>query len=122
MSIIITGIFSGLGGTIIGAFLTAQLTKRQHIIALKRKVAEDLFGYRYQLIEGDEKKEINAVLNKIPLIFHDNNKIVTTWNELVDGINPETNLVKLLKSVCQEIGINTTDWTDKDVSKVMLSK
>lgn len=123
-TIIITSLCSGIIGAIIGAIISVKLTTMSQIKLMKRKVAEDLFGYRYQLLNGKKiSGDILYCLNKIPIVFHNNKNAVQAWKNLFNDMYKTTeeshmvkpdNLAILIREVCKDIGIEIKE-DDQDI-------
>ena len=129
-TIIITSLCSGIIGAIIGAIISVKLTTNSQIKLMKKKVAEDLFGYRYQLLNGKKiSDDILYCLNKIPIVFHDNKNAVQAWKDLFNDINKKTeeqnavktdSLTRLIIEVCRDIAIEIKEDEQDLIYNVMI--
>ncbi|MBQ3611118.1 MAG: hypothetical protein IJA01_02495 [Firmicutes bacterium] len=125
MITILLSLSSGVIGAIIAAIITVQLTAKSQKQQMKKQVAEELFGYRYQLVREDSSMdEILFCLNKIPIVFNRNERIINIWNELYFALSNKTDerdelLALLIKEVCVDVGISSADRSIEDFKKVI---
>lgn len=124
---IISALISGVLATIYSNWYY----KKQNLLKIKRELLNDIFGYRYQLsasYNGDKSK-INNALNRISIVYANNKKITKLNQELYQLILANANnkaqlvedkLVSLIKALCDDAGIKTTNWNDSYVKNIYL--
>lgn len=124
---IITATCSGLVGALLSALITVKLTYRNHKKEVKWKIAEEFFGYRYQIASNTQNKDDwRLCVNKIPIVFRDNENVIDAWHTLYDSVRvgdttkADEAIVTLMKEICKDVGINTKDWNDNEVKNVIM--
>lgn len=113
---IIASLLSGIIATII-TIIVNHRWERQRI---KNNIAIELFGYRYQLLKDNDKtEELNIILNKIPIIFANNEKILAAYEKILSETGDRDDvLVTLIKEICLDAGINCANWNDSRILQV----
>ncbi len=136
-AIVVTLISSIISGVLATA-ITLYINYRNEQLKIKRKLVDDVFGYRYQLLgwyDGD-KSAINNALNRIPIVFNHEKDVLKAYDEFYDVTTAVTNpnekakkcddkLVTLYKEMCKAAGFKVDSWNDsriKNVFAVMNSK
>lgn len=92
---------------------------------MKRDFVIELFANRFML-QADyygDANELNKCLGKIPIIFSDNEEVINCYDKFLSEIN-EKNLLRLIKSVCQDktVNIDISNWDDKMIIKTLSLK
>lgn len=113
---IIASLLSGIIATII----TIIVNRRWERQRIKNNIAVELFGYRHQLLEDNDKtEELIVILNKIPIIFASNEKILVAYDKILSETGDKNDvLVTLIKEICLEAGINCENWNDRRILQV----
>ena len=85
----------------------------------------ELFANRFMLREdfSDDANELNKTLGKIPIIFSDNQEVISCYKRMFLNRNDET-LLNLIKSVCMDktVNIDISKWDDKMIMKTLFIK
>ena len=85
----------------------------------------ELFANRFMLREdfSDDANELNKTLGKIPIIFSDNQEVISCYKRMFLNRNDET-LLNLIKSVCMDktVNIDISKWDDKMIMKTLFYK
>ncbi len=127
MTIVITlvsAIISGILATIITLCVNHHMeTKR-----IKRELLYDVFGYRYLLTDnsktdGQDTSLLNRALNRIPIIFNKNQKVMTAYDKFVlanDTVDKNDIFITLCKEMCIDVGINVDNWNDSKITKTII--
>lgn len=113
--LIATSLISGLLATIITLIVQNKLHKRQ----AKHKIFENLMSYRYALHLQESVNE----LNKIDVIFYDNDEVIKAWKEFKaealragkDGENPnllQDKQLKILEEMAKVLGYKKINWVE----------
>jgi len=92
---------------------------------MKRDFVIELFANRFMLREdfSDDANELNKTLGKIPIIFSDNQEVISCYKRMFLNRNDET-LLNLIKSVCMDktVNIDISKWDDKMIMKTLFIK
>ncbi len=127
MAIVITlvsAIISGVLATVITLYVNYRMeTKR-----IKRELLYDVFGYRYLLTDnsktdGQDTSLLNRALNRIPIIFNKNQKVMTAYDKFVlanDTVDKNDIFITLCKEMCIDVGINVDNWNDSKITKTII--
>ncbi|MEA4805744.1 hypothetical protein LNN31_16800 [Acetobacterium wieringae] len=114
--VLVSACLSGLLGT----YMSNKHQREQQEKQLKLNLASDIFGYRYQLLEGIKiKSDFTCALNKVPIVFSNNNSIVKAYEEFLNSVlekkpmkDRDEKLFALMKSICEDIDINHLNWDE----------
>ena len=120
-----TVITSIITSGIIGVFISEYYQRKTLVKIMKRDFVIELFANRFMLqadYSGDAN-ELNKCLDKIPIIFSDNEEVINCYDKLLSEIN-EKNLLRLIKSVCQDktVNIDISNWDNKMIIKTLSIK
>ena len=92
---------------------------------MKRDFVIELFANIFMLREdfSDNANELNKTLGKIPIIFSDNQEVISCYKRMFLNRNDET-LLNLIKSVCMDktVNIDISKWDDKMIMKTLFIK
>lgn len=113
--LIATSLISGLLATIVTLIVQTKLQKKQ----AKHKIFENLMSYRYALHLQESVNE----LNKIDVIFYDNDNVIKAWKEFKaealragkDIDNPNLLLdkqLKILEEMAKVLGYKKINWME----------
>jgi hypothetical protein len=120
-----TVITSIITSGIIGVFISEYYQRKTLVKIMKRDFVIELFANRFML-QADyygDANELNKCLGKIPIIFSDNEEVINCYDKFLSEIN-EKNLLRLIKSVCQDktVNIDISNWDDKMIIKTLSLK
>lgn len=125
MNIINTIITSVITSGIIGVFISEYYQRKTLVKKMKRDFVIELFANRFMLREdfSDDANELNKTLGKIPIIFSDNQEVISCYKRMFLNRNDET-LLNLIKSVCMDktVNIDISKWDDKMIMKTLFIK
>lgn len=113
--LIATSLISGLLATIMTLIVQNKAQKKQ----AKQKIFENLMSYRYALHLQESVNE----LNKIDVVFYDNENVITSWKEFKaealragkDSDNPNLLLdkqLKILEEMAKVLGYKKINWME----------
>jgi hypothetical protein len=123
--IINTIITSVITSGIIGVFISEYYQRKTLVKKMKRDFVIELFANRFMLREdfSDDANELNKTLGKIPIIFSDNQEVISCYKRMFLNRNDET-LLNLIKSVCMDktVNIDISKWDDKMIMKTLFIK
>ena len=92
---------------------------------MKRDFVIELFANIFMLREdfSDDANELNKTIGKIPIIFSDNQEVISCYKRMFLNRNDET-LLNLIKSVCMDktVNIDISKWDDKMIMKTLFIK
>ncbi|WP_049495890.1 DUF6680 family protein [Streptococcus mitis] len=110
---------------IIGVFISEYYQRKTLVKKMKRDFVIELFANRFMLREdfSDDANELNKTLGKIPIIFSDNQEVISCYKRMFLNRNDET-LLNLIKSVCMDktVNIDISKWDDKMIMKTLFIK
>lgn len=110
---------------IIGVFISEYYQRKTLVKKMKRDFVIELFANRFMLREdfSDDAIELNKTLGKIPIIFSDNQEVISCYKSMFLNRNDET-LLNLIKSVCMDktVNIDISKWDDKMIMKTLFIK
>lgn len=107
---------------LLAAIITIYINYRNDSIRIKRNLANDLLGYRYQLSEHvQDKTGFFLAMNRIPIIFDKDKRVLDAhfafWshqqNTYKDPHKGNELLIALLQEVCKASKIRCSHW-DKE--------
>ena len=120
-----TVITSIITSGIIGVFISEYYQRKTLVKKMKRDFVIELFANRFMLREdfSDDANELNKTLGKIPIIFSDNQEVISCYKRMFLNRNDET-LLNLIKSVCMDktVNIDISKWDDKMIMKTLFIK
>ena len=120
-----TVITSIITSGIIGVFISEYYQIKTLVKKMKRDFVIELFANRFMLREdfSDDANELNKTLGKIPIIFSDNQEVISCYKRMFLNRNDET-LLNLIKSVCMDktVNIDISKWDDKMIMKTLFIK
>ena len=120
-----TVITSIITSGIIGVFISEYYQRKTLVKKMKRDFVIELFANRFMLREdfSDDANELNKTLGKIPIIFSDNQEVISCYKRMFLNRNDET-LLNLIKSVCMDktFNIDISKWDDKMIMKTLFIK
>ena len=120
-----TVITSIITSGIIGVFISEYYQRKTLVKKMKRDFVIELFANRFMLRENfsDDANELNKTLGKIPIIFSDNQEVISCYKRMFLNRNDET-LLNLIKSVCMDktVNIDISKWDDKMIMKTLFIK
>ena len=120
-----TVITSIITSGIIGVFISEYYQRKTLVKIMKRDFVIELFANRFMLREdfSDDANELNKTLGKIPIIFSDNQEVISCYKRMFLNRNDET-LLNLIKSVCMDktVNIDISKWDDKMIMKTLFIK
>ena len=120
-----TIITSIITSEIIGVFISEYYQRKTLVKKMKRDFVIELFANRFMLREdfSDDANELNKTLGKIPIIFSDNQEVISCYKRMFLNRNDET-LLNLIKSVCMDktVNIDISKWDDKMIMKTLFIK
>lgn len=130
-AIIITLISSIISG-ILATAITLYVNYKKEQIKVKRDLVDDVFGYRYQLSANGvhiDKSGIMKALNRIPIVFDDNEEVLKAYDKLHDvasmNLDPTVRnmkmddaLITLYKEMCKAAGIKVSNWNDSRIKNI----
>jgi len=112
--VVIAAIISGLLGVIISLIYYRRHEKYQ----MKLKTLKDFTGYRYDL----QSETFTRAMNEIFIVFSDSTKVKQALKRFYENrMTPapmrntplaDQYLVELFKSMCEDLQIRTSDFTD----------
>ena len=113
LSIAIAAVGSGLLATVI----TLLVQKHTETKRLKLYIFETLMSHRYLI---SDKENVEA-LNKVEVVFHNDNNVRQAWKEFLDeadkgatnivaGVNINDKYLKLLERIAESIGYKKINW------------
>lgn len=121
---LIGAIISGVLATII----TISVNARNEEIRIKRALVDDIFGFRYQLLSGqNDKVDIYSqgfvrAMNRIPVVFYKDNKVLDACDKLYDTLEirdpierknkSDEALIVFMKELCIAAHIKCDNWND----------
>ena len=120
---------------ILATGITIFINQRNEKIRLKQTVVDDIFGYKYQLSDVGKNSifDINSkgfirAMNRIPIIFHDEEKVLKAYDKFYDTTliadqeerkkKTEEALLDLLKVLCYSAHIKCNNWNDSRFKRV----
>lgn len=110
---------------IIGVFISEYYQRKTLVKKMKRDFVIELFANRFMLRDdfSDDANELNKTLGKIPIIFSDNQEVISCYKRMFLNRNDET-LLNLIKSVCMDktVNIDISKWDDKMIMKTLFIK
>lgn len=129
-AIVVTLVSSIISGVLATA-ITLYINYRNEQLKIKRKLVDDVFGYRYQLLAwytGD-KSAINNALNRIPIVFNSEKDVLKAYDEFYDVTTATLNsnekiqkcddkLVTLYKEMCKAAGFKVDSWNDSRIKNI----
>lgn len=122
MNIINTIITSVLTSGLIGVFISEYYQRKTLVKKMKRDFVIELFGNRFMLENNyyGEVKELNKTLEKIPIVFSDNEDVIKCYDNLL-SITDDKNLLRLIKSMCMDrnVKIDISNWDDEMIMKTL---
>ncbi len=111
---LLAAVVSGTLATIIAIIFNNKLEKKRE----KKNLAEDLFGYRFQLnnSKGDRKELCNA-LGRVPIVFNSDKGVIDSYRILFEAIlngdkASDDKLVNFYRSVALAAKLNSHNWND----------
>ena len=120
-----TVITSIITSGIIGVFISEYYQRKTLVKKMKRDFVIELFANRFMLRQdfSDDANELNKTLGKIPIIFSDNQEVISCYKRMFLNRNDET-LLNLIKSVCMDktVNIDISKWDDKMIMKTLFIK
>lgn len=120
-----TVITSIITSGIIGVFISEYYQRKTLVKKMKRDFVIELFANRFMLREdfSDDANELNKTFGKIPIIFSDNQEVISCYKRMFLNRNDET-LLNLIKSVCMDktVNIDISKWDDKMIMKTLFIK
>ena len=120
-----TVITSIITSGIIGVFISEYHQRKTLVKKMKRDFVIELFANRFMLREdfSDDANALNKTLGKIPIIFSDNQEVISCYKRMFLNRNDET-LLNLIKSVCMDktVNIDISKWDDKMIMKTLFIK
>ena len=120
-----TVITSIITSGIIGVFISEYYQRKTLVKKMKRDFVIELFANKFMLREdfSDDANELNKTLGKIPIIFSDNQEVISCYKRMFLNRNDET-LLNLIKSVCMDktVNIDISKWDDKMIMKTLFIK
>lgn len=124
---LVSSIISGILATAITLYINYKMEQRK----IKRDLVDDIFGYRYQLSVGgqnSDKSGLNRALNRIPIVFCKDEKVLSAYDKffeicnapeaLVSSQEKDDVLVTLYKEICKAAKIEVKDWNDSRIKRV----
>lgn len=121
---LIGAVISGVLATII----TLYINHKNEIMREKKNVVAEIFGYRFLLNRQGGAEKFYAVLNRVPIVFNDDDDVIRAYeelhsNSLINDLNERSkkmndSLVSLLKALCKATGIKCDNWNDSKVLSV----
>lgn len=121
---LVAAIISGVLATII----TLMINNYKEELKIKRNLADDIFGYRYQLTNGDNGKEFCKALNRVPIVFSNSENVLEAYDKFYDSLNisnpieRETKsneaMVSFFKEICKAAKVECSNWNDSKFMKV----
>ena len=92
MNIINTIITSVITSGLIGVFISEYYQRKTLVKKMKRDFVIELFANRFMLREdfSDDANELNKTLGKIPIIFSDNQEVISCYKRMFLNRNDET--------------------------------
>ena len=95
-----TVITSIITSGIIGVFISEYYQRKTLVKKMKRDFVIELFANRFMLREdfSDDANELNKTLGKIPIIFSDNQEVISCYKRMFLNRNDET-LLNLILSL-----------------------
>lgn len=121
---LVGAVVSGVLATII----TLYINHKNEVMREKKTVVAEIFGYRFLLNKQGGAKEFYAALNRVPIVFSDEEDVIRAYeelhaNSLIKDLNErgkkmDDSLVSLLKALCKATGINCDNWNDSKVLNV----
>ena len=117
MAVFVTIISSLLSG-LIGIFVTFYFFNRLEKRKLKVETARKMFANKHDI----KSKEFKEAINEVMIVFSDSTEVITAmeefWQILATPIASrppgaaDEKLIKLMKSICREIGIEYKQLSD----------
>jgi ABC-type dipeptide/oligopeptide/nickel transport system ATPase subunit len=111
---IISSLLSGLIGIFVSFYFFNRLEKRK----LKVETARKMFANKHDI----KSKEFKEAMNEVMVVFSDSTEVITAMEELWQTLQTpidsrpqgaaDEKLVKLMKSMCREIGIEHKKLSD----------
>jgi len=124
---IITLIGAVLSG-VLATIITLYINHKNEVMREKKTVVAEIFGYRFLLKKQGGAEKFYAALNKVPIVFNDEEEVLQAYEELhanllikdLDerGKKMNDSLVTLLKALCTATGIKCDNWNDSKVLNV----
>lgn len=121
---LIGAIFSGVLATIVTLFIN----HKAEIKSRKKKLAADIFGYRFLINKPEQIGIFYAALNQVPIIFSDDEEVMDAYEKLLENSllidskdrtrKMDEALITFLKAICKATGIDCKNWNDSKVMKV----
>ena len=121
---LIGAIFSGVFATIVTLFIN----HKGEIKNRKKKLAADIFGYRFLINKPEQIGIFYAALNQVPIIFSDDEEVLDAYEKLLENSllidskdrirKMNESLITFLKAICKATGIDCKNWNDSKVMKV----
>lgn len=115
-AIIVTVVSSLISG-ILGVIISNLYYKRQQSRQTKINLLIDIFAYRFQLNETSSGKELTSALNKIIIVFNNNEKVMEKYKNFISILqsnrNKDDNLIWLLKEMCDDVNISYKFMSDE---------
>ncbi|WKY43919.1 hypothetical protein Q5O14_14990 [Eubacteriaceae bacterium ES2] len=74
-TLVVSTVFSGL----VAAIISTKGNERQHDKNLRLSLLDDLFRYKYLLLDGEDKTKLNEALSRVPVIFNTDDKIYKAY-------------------------------------------
>ena len=78
---LIGAIFSGVLATIV----TLLINHKAEIKSRKKKLAADIFGYRFLINKPEQIGIFYAALNQVPIIFSDDEEVMDAYEKLLEN-------------------------------------
>lgn len=124
---IITLIGAVLSG-VLATIITLYINHKNEVMREKKTVVAEIFGYRFLLKKQGSAEKFYAALNKVPIVFNDEEEVLQAYEELhanslikdwdERGQKMNDSLVTLLKALCTATGIKCDNWNDSKVLNV----
>jgi len=104
---VISSLLSGLVGVLVSFYFFNRLEKRK----LKTETARKMFGSKHEI----GSSAFNEAMNEVMIVFSDSDEVISAMEELWQTLSTpissratnaaDEKLVKLMKCMCREIGI-----------------
>ena len=126
-NMIITLVCALISG-VIATIITLYINHKSEIKRQKKELAADIFGYRFLINNSERAEKFYASLNRIPIIFSDDNEVIIAYDNLFEKSlisDPKERYYKMneafvsfLKAICKSMKISTSNWNDNKVLNV----
>ena len=122
---LIAAIISGVLATII----TICVNTYNETIRIKQALVDDIFGYKYQLIESRQNSNMDIysqgfsrAMNRVPIVFCNDNKVLDAYDKFYDTLSivapiekktkSDEALIVFMKELCVAAHIKCDNWND----------